>query len=103
MESCQANLITLFTDQLMRKLWNTYSKMTKDIYARNKMYFLLKIQMKGFLHRNRRFGHTLDQRLTHQLQNVLSFQVRVTLPFVEGQLMEALVPFLIEHDYRTGL
>lgn len=103
-ESSAMVLIQLHLDAFVRGLWVRYERYREELYARNKMLFLLKVNLVCFLRRRFKKGWDFETRLHRELRCAITFQTRVlnTLhkPHVKTHVF---LHFLIDNDFRAGL
>ena len=104
MESSMVLLILMNADAFVRKLWERYDRYKRELYAHNKMVFILKIHLVTFLAKRFKRGRDLETRLHRQLRSTITFHARV-LHSLHAPYMKAhvILHFMIEQDFRKSL
>ena len=104
MESSMMLLIQINVDAFTRRLWERYHRYKRELYAHNKMMFILKIHLVTFLAKRFKRGREVKTRLHRQLRSAITFQARVLHSLYKPHMKaRVILHFMIEQDFRKTL
>ena len=97
-------LVQINADAFVRGLWERYDRYKRELYAHNKMIFILKIHLVTFLAKRFKRGREVETRLHRQLRSAITFQARMLHSLYKPHMKaRVILHFMIEQDFRKTL
>jgi len=90
--------------QIYKKIFENWTVFNKELKARNKMMFYLKLSMLTYRARMRKFGPNYEERISRSLISTITFHANYMCDLKQKiAIKKVLKPFFLEFNYRTAI